>query len=779
LIHEIGHSLGFKHPGNYGSGDEGPFLSSFYDNQQYTVMSYHGAFDNWIYEDIYGVKNMWDDITVTDVYVLPEAQTPMVYDILAIQYLYGANMTYHTSDDLYLFDENTAPFLMTLWDAGGNDTISAVGSTNSCIIDINEGAYSSIQTSRFSGYDIIFDRYVDGLENLGIAYGALIENAIGGEDSDKITGNYIANILDGQGGDDTIYGGNGNDSLYGGNGSDRLYGDQGDDAMVGGSGNDIIYGKDGNDILAGGLGNDTFVFDTSLYFDNIDTIEDFTSGDKIKLDKNIFIKATSATVSDTMLNSTQFCIGAEAGDENDYIIYDQTTGKLYYDADGNGAGEKIYFATLSNNALLTNQSFIVSQYINEIIGTAANDILTGTVSADNIFGGGGNDTLKGGDGDDATNGGEGDDKLYGENGNDIIIGGLGNDTLDGGAGSDTVSYEYSNVGVTVNLALTSAQSVQGIEKDTITNIENLTGSNYNDILKGSTVANIINGLDGNDTIVAGTGKTNDIFDGGDGIDTLSYEQAVAAVTISLSNTSSQNTIGNGNDTITNFENLAGSKYNDILTGDISNNIIQGGAGNDTINGNDGDDTIDGGVGNDILNGGSGIDTLSFSSATAAVKVNLSLLTLQATGGSGSDTISGFENLTGSKYNDTLTGSSNDNTIDGGAGNDILSGGIGADIFIFSTALNSSTNKDTIVDFSHTDDTIVLDSSIFTKLADGELNSSNFIIGAAADSDDYILYNATTGALSYDADGSGGGAATVFATLSNKPMDLAYNDFVVI
>ena len=679
LIHELGHSLGLKHPGNYGSGDEEPFLSYSKDNQQYSVMSYHSAFDNRMYEDTsYGIRYAWYD-GETGKYVLPEAQTPMVYDILAIQYLYGANMNYENGDSLYSFDEDTDPFLMTIWDGGGSDTISVEGSVNSSTIDLNEGAYSNIQTSRFRGYDVISHSYKDGLKNLGIAYGARIENAIGGENSDTIYGNYLANILDGQGDDDIMNGGDGDDVIYGGDGYDRLYGDQGNDTIVGGSGNDTIYGKVGNDTLTGGSGSDTFVFDTSL--DSYDTIEDFENGDKIKLDINIFSKATSANTSSTILSESQFSIGAEANDENDYIIYDQLTGRLYYDADGSGMGEKIYFATLSNSAELNNQSFIVSQYINEIIGTSTDDNLVGTVNADNIFGQAGKDTLKGGDGNDTIYGGNGDDLLYGENGNDILNGGLGNDTLDGGVGIDTVTYESSTVGVTVNLALTTAQIIQGTEKDTIKNIENLTGSNYNDILKGSILANTINGLDGDDKIIAGTGKTNDIFDGGVGIDTISYEQATVAVTVNLSNTAAQNTIGSGRDTLTSFENLTGSKYNDILTGSIENNTIIGGAGNDVINGNGGNDIIDGGAGNDILNGGDGSDTLSYETATAAIKVSLSSTLAQATGGSGSDTISNFENLTGSKYNDTLTGNDNDNTILGGLGNDIIEGGLGNDTLI--------------------------------------------------------------------------------------------------
>ena len=217
------------------------------------------------------------------------------------------------------------------------------------------------------------------------------------------------------------------------------------------------------------------------------------------------------------------------------------------------------------------------------------------------------------------------------------------------------------------------------------------------------MSNTINGLDGNDTIIAGTGKTNDILDGGIGMDTISYEQATSLVTIDLSNTSSQVTTGSGSDTITGFENLTGSKYNDTLNGDSNSNIILGGAGNDTINSNGGNDTLDGGAGNDI--------------------------------------------------------------------------------FIFDQVL-SIDNIDTILNFSSVYDTIKIDDSIFDvftnlgTILQGNLFSS--IDGSASDGDDYILYNTTTGELSYDNDGSGSSAALVFATLGTTlHPTISYTDFIVI
>ena len=109
-------------------------------------------------------------------------------------------------------------------------------------------------------------------------------------------------------------------------------------------------------------------------------------------------------------------------------------------------------------------------------------------------------------------GGAGNNTLIGGVGNDTLIGGAGNDTLDGGAGSDTASYADATAGVTVSLAMTTAQNTVGAGTDTLTNIENLTGSNLNDTLTGNAGANILNGGTGNDTLNGGAG--NDTLIGG-------------------------------------------------------------------------------------------------------------------------------------------------------------------------------------------------------------------------------------------------------------------------
>ncbi|MHA3233596.1 enhanced entry virulence factor RtxA [Legionella pneumophila] len=147
---------------------------------------------------------------------------------------------------------------------------------------------------------------------------------------------------------------------------------------------------------------------------------------------------------------------------------------------------------------------------NTLDGTYRSEILLGRDTS--------NDTIIGNDGNDILIGLGGNDTLSGGNGDDILAGGAGNDTLDGGAGNDTATYIDATAGVTVSLNTSSAQNTVGAGTDKLTNIENLTGSKFNDTLTGNNSANTIKGLEGNDTI-SGLGG-NDTLDGGSGDDVI-------------------------------------------------------------------------------------------------------------------------------------------------------------------------------------------------------------------------------------------------------------------
>jgi serralysin len=257
----------------------------------------------------------------------------------------------------------------------------------------------------------------------------------------------------------------------------------------------------------------------------------------------------------------------------------------------------------------------------------------------------------------------------------------------------------------------------------------------------------------------------------------------------------------GSDTLSGFENVVSGAGNDCLLGDANANILSGEAGNDTLSGGAGDDSLAGGAGT--------ADWAIYAELTASSQaVTVSLATLRATGAAGSDTLSGFENvvsgagndsltgdgvanmLVGLAGNDTLSGDVGDDTLDGGAGadlmlggsgNDCLIGALGIDQFIFNTALGLG-GVDTISGYSVTDDTIVLDDAIFAGIgaAGTSLAAGAFTIGAAATTSAHrIIYNNATGALFYDADGSGAGSVVQFATLAGVTGTITAAEFVII
>ncbi len=424
-------------------------------------------------------------------------------------------------------------------------------------------------------------------------------------------------------------------------------------------------------------------------------------------------------------------------------------------------------------------------------GGSGADTINGNAVANILNGGGGDDVLNGNVGNDTLNGNAGNDTLNGGSGNDTLSGMTGNNTLNGNSGVDTASYSGAASAVTVSLAIAGAQNTLGAGTDTLSLIESLTGSAFNDTLTGDINANKLNGGAGNDSLTGGDGNDtldggagNDSLNGGVGIDTADYTSATAGVTVAIL-AGGQNTVGAGTDTLTAVENLTGSKFADTLTGNAAANLLTGNEGNDTLTGLGGADTLmgvggndilDGGAGNDIINGGGGVDTARYATSTAAVTVSLMSTIAQTTGGSGSDTLTLIENLIGSNFADHLTGNTGKNTIDGGAGNDTIDGGggndtliggAGLDNFAFNSTPNNSSNWDTISDFSVVDDTILLSQAIFAAAGGvGTLSSSAFRLGTAAgDADDRIIYDLASGKIYYDADGTGAGAKVFFAKVT--------------
>jgi Ca2+-binding RTX toxin-like protein len=215
-----------------------------------------------------------------------------------------------------------------------------------------------------------------------------------------------------------------------------------------------------------------------------------------------------------------------------------------------------------------------------------------TINAGNgddiVRGLGGNDLLSGGRGNDVLYGGDGGDTVSGDTGNDKLIGGAGADNLDGGAGTDTANYADSTAGVTVFLEATRQGQNAGGDAlgDTLTGIENLVGSAFDDRLTGDADVNVLQGGDGSDTLEGRGGS--DVLDGG--VDsstsfsnTASYSLSEAGVTASLL-TPGGNTGDAQGDTYINIQNLTGSRFDDKLEGDRGINVLRGGDGSDVMDG---------------------------------------------------------------------------------------------------------------------------------------------------------------------------------------------------
>ncbi|HEX5345037.1 MAG TPA: DUF4214 domain-containing protein [Duganella sp.] len=221
LIHEIGHTLGLKHPGNYNStgGDvDGPFLPASLDNISFSQMSYNtGA--GFSLHGQYGI-------------------TPALYDIRALQYLYGVNTTYHTGADTYAFSK-TSP-LQCIWDAGGIDTFDFSACTGTTLIDLRPGGFSSTAPV---------------YNNISIAYNVTIERAIAGNGGSTIYANDAGNVITGGAGNDVIYEGAGSDQITGNGGSDTVvFGNALSAYAISGTSGALLVAGDGVDSLSN-IGN--------------------------------------------------------------------------------------------------------------------------------------------------------------------------------------------------------------------------------------------------------------------------------------------------------------------------------------------------------------------------------------------------------------------------------------------------------------------------------------------------------------------------------------------
>ncbi|MES0884378.1 hypothetical protein [Roseibium sp. SCP14] len=615
----------------------------------------------------------------------------------------------------------------TLNGGSGDDILSGGAGADT----INGGAGTDAADYSTSGAGVSVD-LLTGTANGGDAAGDVlseIENLFGSDHDDQLKGNAGANLLLGGAGDDQLSGQGGNDTLSGGAGADVLFGGGGDDTYLVGLGHGTIGIRDigvhvetSEERYLAGYHGQTAVYGTrttttrTLVNGGTDTLKlkSGTTFDDLTLHSNSDnLVFTLHARNDQDVVEANTVINIENSQQADYAVEKlENASGFVLDLTGMIAG------TGGTNLAGTSNADI-------IFGTNTSETITAAAGDDVIIAGLGNDTIDGGDGADRIWAGFGNDSLNGDAGNDQLSGGDGNDTLTGGQGDDQL---FGGDGI---------DTLQGGSENDL-----LDGGNGDDILTGGAGDDTVLGGAGDDTINGGAGA--DIYSGGFGSDTVDYSQSSSAINVSLSDGTGAGGDAEG-DTLSAIENIIGTQFHDLLSGNEAANKILAGYGDDLLFG-------DGGA--DYLHGGYGTDTLDFSGSVGGVTVSLSINALSggvwegfgyrgdATGDSyyaiervigtvnddilqsriiGSELVGGegddvyvvtssvdvvehanegedeIQSLTGEysiadldaierlsfvgNGNAKLTGNSGDNVLRGGSGNDWLTGGAGADLLI--------------------------------------------------------------------------------------------------
>ena len=531
FLHELGHALGLSHSFGGSWGGIGALMDGENSNK-YTVMAY----ENY---------NQWN------------AQTPMIYDILAIQYIYGANYSTNAGDTTYIFS-NTKETLMTIWDGGGNDTINTSNQILPVDINLIDGTFSSIGPGKYVGQV--------GVENVAIAFGAIIENAIGGSADDTITGNAVDNVLQGLDGDDSLKGLGGNDALFGGLGDDTLAGNVGDDLIEGGAGEDWV-------LFTENLGSYSVSFDA-----DDKAIVSFTG------------PGSNGDGSDVVSDVEWFRFkDANYGWKELFSVFG-----------GNPQPNQAPRAT--DDAAVTDEDQAIT--LDVLANDTDPDLNPLTVSA---VGPGAFGTVSINENGTVTYTPDGD-----AHGTDTFT-----YTLSDGKGG----FSTAIVSVTVNpindAPVAFDDSVKTTQNQAVTFFPL---SNDGDPDEGDTLALLsITGTTNGTTRVNADGSATYTPNGGfTGAETLTYviaddAGATSAAQVGLTITPTGDDDAGGNDDVIGGthrnDRLIGTRGDDVIHGYAGSDRLYGRSGSDMIMGGDGDDRVYGGAGNDTIDGGAGDDVL--------------------------------------------------------------------------------------------------------------------------------------------------------------------------
>jgi serralysin len=438
FIHEIGHSLGLEH------AHEHYVMPLHRDSMEYTVMSYRS----------------YVEASTTTGYTNESwgyAQSLMMYDIAALQHMYGANYNIQSGNTTYSWSPTTGEMFVngaaqgasggnrifqTVWDGGGSDTYDFSQYTGALTIDLQPGGWTTTSTTQLAKLHGNGSKVAAGNIANALLYKedgrALIENAVGGSGNDVLTGNLAAN------------------SLIGGSGDDRMTGGAGDDVLNGGSGSDtVIFSgqrsqysvadrSDGStqivDLRSGAPDGKDIVWNTE-WFQFVDKL---TSLDGLSSDIALATAMTLAAPENTTATPSPAAnLNVTGGTGNDRLNGGPGNDKLYGLSrndvlHGGDGGDRLDGGVGTDYASYAGASAgvladLLSRSLNK--GDAAGDIY---VSIENLLGSAHADALRGNNAANVIKGGGGNDTLIGRRGNDTLDGGLGNDLLNGGAGRDVL-----------------------------------------------------------------------------------------------------------------------------------------------------------------------------------------------------------------------------------------------------------------------------------------------------------------------------------------------------
>ncbi|MER8680613.1 calcium-binding protein [Mesorhizobium sp. M1405] len=429
-----------------------------------------------------------------------------------------------------------------------------------------------------------------------------------------------------------------------------------------------------------------------------------------------------------------------------------------------GGGADKVFASVSH--ALAAGSEIELLATNSPSGTTAIN-LTGNAFAQTIQGNAGANVINGLGGADMMSGYGGNDTYYVDNAADKVVEAAG-------GGSDkvlaSVSYVLSAGSQVELLATTNPSGTAAI---------NLTGNEFTQTIQGNAGANVINGGHGADTMIGyGGNDTYYVDNAGDkAIEAVGggTDKVITSMSHALAASSQIELLATSNPSGTAPIHLNGNEFAQTIQGNAGSNVFNGLGGADTMVGYGGNDSyyVDN-VGDRVIEAvGGGRDNIA-TTVSYALAAGSEVELLATRYPSATTAI----NLTGNEFAQAIQGNAGANVIKGGGGADILTGNGGNDAFVFNSALGAG-NIDRITDFNKLQDKIQLDDAVFAGLKLGGLSSDAFFAGTAAhDSSDHIIYNSSTGALSFDSDGIGGAAQIQFATLS-PGLSLAAGSFLVI